>query len=162
MSVINLDQANLAIRTNEPGIYPSVDFSVSFKQLIFETCWDSQKALTDFVSSYSLPRSGINASDEKISSPTSPDVVNTFESVDQDAFFHSKGTYSDTQSFDLEMEDLDVADELEWHMDFESTLSKEDVLVDKVKVFSCATNFSLNKNFLNVLPELTPKSMRYL
>lgn len=153
---MNLDQANFAVRTNEPGIYPSVDYSISFNQITFETCWDSRKALTDFLSSYSLPKPEFMSSTDTSPSPVSPGLVNTFETVVQDAFLQSRE--EEQSEFDLEMEDIE--DELEWHMDFESTLSKEDVLVDSVKVFACATDFTPNMNFLSGLAELKPKPVR--
>jgi hypothetical protein len=156
---MNLDQASCTVRTNEPGIYPSVDYSLSFNQMTFETCWDSKKALTDFFSSFNIPKPDFVSLADANPSPLSPDLINTFESVDQDAFLQSRDNYAETQSdFDLEMEDLE--DELEWHMDFESTLSKEDVLVDHVKVFACATDFSINKTYLNELIELKPQPIR--
>lgn len=77
--------------------------------------------------------------------------IDTFDSVDETAFEH-KASLSRNASFDIETEELE--DEMEWHMDFESTYTKEDVLTDKITVFPCATLFTLNRNYMNQVPPL--------
>lgn len=82
---------------------------------------------------------------------TLPKAVDTFDLIDEGAFKTQvvSDALPEDGGYDLQMEELE--DELEWNMDFESTLSKEEVLVDKIEIFPCATTFSLNQDYLGQL-----------
>ncbi len=64
-----------------------------------------------------------------------------------DTAFESKTVASHRSSIEIEIEELE--DELEWHMDFETTYTKEEALKDTISIFPCAAQFVLNPNYIS-------------
>ncbi|KAJ3347216.1 autophagy- protein 2, partial [Kappamyces sp. JEL0680] len=150
--VVSLDVLHAEIRTNQPGVFPTHDYSFGFNQLMIETCTDSRDALLHYISQLSPAPSDHASQFSPQASPTSPDAVeiNTFEAVDDAAFRPKTSTHSETHSdFDFEVEE--VEDEVEWHMDFESTHLKEDILVDKITLLKSLAKTVVVPDYLNQL-----------
>ena len=145
VNIAQLSGLNWNIRTNNGvGVYPSdnvlfIDQIVlNFKKLQLLGCKDSLFTMMDIISKFNTNQTPV------IETPILPvsitedsDSLDTFEMVEDFAFGGPT-----RKSID---------EELDWQMDFDSTISKEEFLNDKVKSNLKAIDFKPNFSFLDSL-----------
>ncbi|KAJ3261179.1 autophagy- protein 2 [Boothiomyces macroporosus] len=140
VQIISLDNIKSYIRTNKSGALPEFECEISYNQLNLDFCSDSLNYFLEYCKALG-PQSGTEELEKSTTTTTitKPDVIDTFESID-DSAFNVKQKNADTMQED---------DDVDWNFEeIPETDEFEGIVTDQIKIFKERKNFKLIPNFI--------------
>ncbi|KAJ3314967.1 autophagy- protein 2 [Boothiomyces sp. JEL0838] len=140
VQIISLDNIKSYIRTNKSGALPEFECEISYNQLNLDFCSDSLNYFLEYCKALG-PQSGTEELEKSTTTTTitKPDVIDTFESIDDGAFNVKQ------KNADIMQEDDDV----DWNFEeIPETDEFEGIVTDQIKIFKERKNFKLIPNFI--------------